>query len=287
MTIDRIKRIAVIGAGTMGQGIAQLCASAGFNVALYDIQPELTRIAIATIRKNLETSADKNKITVVEKDEALARIEVAGDFRNLQVDLAIEAVIEKLEIKQKIFQELEKINGKDCILVSNTSSIPITQIAAVLKHQGRFAGLHFFNPAPLMKLVEVIQGAATNVDTLSLLNAFVKKINKHGVLANDSPGFIVNRVARHFYVESLKLLEENVASHDEIDKLMKATGFRLGPFELMDLIGIDINFSVTSSMYHAFHEDPKFRPSRIQQQKVDAGFLGRKSGRGFYDYTNV
>jgi 3-hydroxybutyryl-CoA dehydrogenase len=287
MTIDGIKRIAVIGAGTMGQGIAQLCATSGYQVALYDIQPELTKTALAAIRKSLETAVEKKKLTTTDKDQALARIEVAGDFRYLQVDLVIEAVIEKLEIKQKIFQEVEKINGKDCVLVSNTSSIPITQIASVLKHQGRFAGLHFFNPAPVMKLVEVIQGAATDSETLSVLNAFVKTINKQSVLANDSPGFIVNRVARHFYVESLKLLEENVASYDEIDKLLKATGFRMGPFELMDLIGIDINFAVTASMYHAFHEDPKFRPSRIQQQKVDAGFLGRKTGKGFYDYTNV
>jgi 3-hydroxybutyryl-CoA dehydrogenase len=284
MTIDGVKRIAVIGAGTMGQGIAQLCALTGYQVALYDIQTELTTTAIGNIRKNLENAVLKNKLDSAARDKALLNIEVIGDFRQLQVDLAIEAVIEKLEIKQKIFQELEKINGKDCILVSNTSSIPITQIAAALKHQGRFAGLHFFNPAPVMKLVEIIRAAATDDETIAFLTNFVEKVNKTSVMANDSPGFIVNRVARHYYVESLKLLEENVASHEGIDKLMRSAGFKMGPFELMDLIGVDVNFAVTSSMYHSFHEDPKFRPSRIQQQKVDAGHLGRKTGKGFYDY---
>jgi 3-hydroxybutyryl-CoA dehydrogenase len=287
MIINGVKRIAVIGAGTMGQGIAQVCALSGYQVMLYDIQPELTSAGIASIRKSLENAVSKNKISSQHRDEALSQIQVAGDFRQLQVDLAIEAVIEKLEIKQKIFQELEKINGKDCILASNTSSIPITQIAAALKHQGRCAGLHFFNPAPAMKLVEIIRGAATDDDTVNLLRDFVVQINKVAVLANDSPGFIVNRVARHFYVESLKLLEEQVATHEGIDKLVKAAGFKMGPFELMDLIGIDVNFAVTSSIYHSFHEDAKFRPSRIQQQKVDAGHLGRKTGKGFYDYPNA
>lgn len=286
MTTDAVKRIAVIGAGTMGQGIAQLCASAGYPVMMYDIQPELTTIAIASIRKNLESSAEKGRITVAQKDQALANIQVTGDFRQLQVDLAIEAVIEKLEVKQKIFQELEKINGKDCILASNTSSIPITQIASALKHQGRFGGLHFFNPAPVMKLVEVVKGAATADDTINFLKSFSQVVNKIPVVVNDSPGFIVNRVARHYYVEALKILEENGASFGDIDALMRASGFKMGPFELMDLIGVDVNFSVTSSMYHAFHEDPKFRPSRIQQQKVDAGHWGRKSGKGFYDYQD-
>jgi 3-hydroxybutyryl-CoA dehydrogenase len=286
MIINGVKRIAVIGAGTMGQGIAQVCALSGYEIALYDIQTELTSAGMAGIRKNLENAVTKNKISAQQRDEALGRIQVAGDFRQLQVDLAIEAVIEKLEIKQKIFQELEKINGKDCILASNTSSIPITQIASALKHQGRCAGLHFFNPAPVMKLVEIIRGAVTDDETVNVLQDFVQQINKVGVLANDSPGFIVNRVARHFYVESLKLLEDKVSTHVGIDKLVKASGFRMGPFELMDMIGIDVNFAVTSSIYHSFHEDPKFRPSRIQQQKVDAGHLGRKTGKGFYEYPN-
>jgi 3-hydroxybutyryl-CoA dehydrogenase len=285
MTIDGIKKIAVIGAGTMGQGIAQLCASSGYTVMLYDVQPELTRAAISNIRKNLELNLEKGRITSDQRDGAISKIEAIGDFRMLQVDLVIEAVIEKVDIKQKIFSELEKINGQDCILLSNTSSISITQIASALKYPSRFAGLHFFNPAPVMKLVEIVRGIATDDSTVNTLKAFSVRISKSAVLTKDSPGFIVNRVARHFYTESLRLLEDNVSDFKNVDILMKSTGFKLGPFELMDLIGIDINYSVTSSMYNAFHQDPKFRPNRIQQQKIEAGFLGRKSGKGFYSYA--
>ena len=286
MTIENIKRIAVIGAGTMGQGIAQVCALAGYTVMLYDIQPELIRTAIATIRKTLESHVERGKITEQYKNEVIGRIEPAGDFRTLQVDLAIEAVIEKLDVKQKIFSEVEKINGQDCILISNTSSISITLIASVLKYPGRFAGLHFFNPAPAMKLVEIVRGAATDEPTINFLKDFSHKISKAAVLVKDSPGFIVNRVARHFYTESLRILEDNVSDFETVDRLMRATGFKMGPFELMDLIGMDVNYAVTSSMYNSFHQDPKFRPSRIQQQKIEAGFLGRKSGKGFYTYQN-
>jgi 3-hydroxybutyryl-CoA dehydrogenase len=252
---------------------------------LYDVQSDLITSAIASIRRKLETLIEKDKISLVEKEAILNRISSVSDFRKLQVDLVIEAVTEKLEVKQKIFSEIEKINDKQCILTSNTSSIPVTRIASVLKYPHRFAGLHFFNPAPVMKLVEIVKGMGTASSTIELLFGLVKSLSKQAVLAQDSPGFIVNRVARHYYVESLKLLEENVADHKTIDALMRASGFKMGPFELMDLIGVDVNFSVTQSMHHAFHEDPKFRPSRIQQQKVDAGHLGRKSGKGFYDYN--
>jgi 3-hydroxybutyryl-CoA dehydrogenase len=284
MTLDGIKTIAVIGAGTMGQGIAQVCAASGYKVLLYDVQPELISSAQASIRKGVEILLDKGKITAPQRDSIITSISSVSDFKRLQVDLVIEAVIEKLEVKQKIFSEIEKINGRDCILTTNTSSIPVTQIAAALKYPERFAGLHFFNPAPIMKLVEVVKGVATSQATVDLLFSLSKKLSKQPVVAHDSPGFIVNRVARHFYVESLKIVEENVADFKTVDELIRSAAFKMGPFELMDLIGVDVNFSVTSSMFNSFHQDPKFRPSRIQQQKVNAGHFGRKSGKGFYDY---
>jgi 3-hydroxybutyryl-CoA dehydrogenase len=285
MTLDSIKTVAVIGTGTMGQGIAQVCAANGYKVLIYDVQSEVVIKGINSIRKSLEVLVEKGKISIDQKNSTLANIQTVSDFRQLNAELVIEAVVEKLDVKQKIFAELEKFSGKDCILASNTSSIQITQIAASLKNPERFGGLHFFNPAPVMKLVEVIQGAATCKETMSLLSDFSKKVGKQPVVVQDSPGFIVNRVARHFYVESLKVLEEGVADFKTIDALMRSAGFKMGPFELMDLIGVDTNLSVTTSMYQAFNQDPKFRPSRIQQQKVDAGHHGRKTGKGFYDYS--
>lgn len=282
--ITNIKKIAVVGSGTMGQGIAQVCAVAGYPVLLYDIEASLLKAARSALRRNLDTSVQKEKISREEADAALGRIVTVSDFRQLQVDLVIEAVIENLEVKQKIFREVEKLNAKDCILTTNTSSIPVTRIGSVLKHPHRFAGLHFFNPAPAMKLVEIVRGAATTDATLSVLKDFITDLRKQLVQVQDSPGFIVNRVARPFYLEALKIAEEQSADFQTIDTLLKSSGFRMGPFELMDLIGIDVNLSVTESVYRSFNQEPKFRPSRIQQQKVDAGHLGRKSGRGFYEY---
>lgn len=284
MNTDHIKTVGIAGSGTMGQGIAQLCATSGFNVLIYDIKIDLIQKGISAIEASLQKSVEKNKITADTKNQSLTRIKACENIQDLKADLIIEAAVEKLEIKRELFQIIEKNTSAQTILTTNTSSIPITQIASAIKDRSRFAGLHFFNPAPVMKLVEVIQGVDTSSETVTVLMDFSKKLGKTPVAAKDSPGFIVNRVARHYYVEALKMLEENNADIKTIDSLLKASGFKMGAFELMDLIGVDVNFSVTSSMFNSFHQEARFRPSRIQQQKVDAGHLGVKSGRGFYNY---
>lgn len=283
MNIGDIKTVGVAGAGTMGQGIAQVCALAGFDVLLYDVQSDAGKRGITSIGTALQKSVEKNRITLDVKNLTLSRIKQCDALDQFKGDLIIEAVVERLDIKRELFQVIRKHNPES-ILTTNTSSIPITQIASGISSADRIAGLHFFNPAPVMKLVEVIKGVETSNETIDLLKGFSEKLGKTSVVAKDSPGFIVNRVARHYYVEALKMLEENSADVQTIDKLLKASGFKMGSFELMDLIGMDVNFSVTRSLFDAFYQEAKFRPSRIQQQKVDAGHLGVKSGKGFYSY---
>ena len=281
-----INSIGIVGAGTMGQGIAQICALAGYQVVLFDIESSALEKAMMAIGKNLDKGIERGKVTESDKDRALSLLKTTTDLEQVKVDMVIEAIVEKLEVKQSLFSKLEEINHERTVLASNTSSIPITKIGASLKHPERFVGMHFFNPAHIMKLVEVISGVTTSKETAQLVYDLALKLGKVPVMASDAPGFIVNRVARHFYVEGLKVLEEGVADVGTIDRLMESSGFKMGPFRLMDLIGVDTNFSVTTSMYHAFHQDPKFRPSRIQEQKVAAGHHGRKSGKGFYDYQD-
>ena len=275
--------IIVAGAGVMGAGIAQVCAMAGYQVQLYDISHEGLDKGLATIKKNLNKAIQIGKATEKVKSEALDKIQLVGDLSQLKGELLIEAVVEILEVKVNLFNALLKSNP-DIILATNTSSIPITKISAAIKNPEQVVGIHFFNPAHIMKLVEVIQGAHTPGKLRDRAFEFVKSLGKTPCVAKDAPGFIVNRVARHFYVESLKVLEEHVASHSDIDDLMRSSGFKMGAFQLMDLIGVETNLKVTESMYALFNYDEKFRPSRIQQQKVDAGFWGRKTGKGFYDY---
>lgn len=277
-------KIGVIGAGVMGRGIAQVSAMAGHSVVLFDINHEMLEVAENAIDKNLVKAIDLKKINSQEKESTQKRIQFSNSIADVKVDLVIEAIVEKIEVKLKVFNDLAEINKEDTVYASNTSSIPLTQIAAGFKYPSRMVGIHFFNPAHIMKLVEVIRAEQTDPQVLDQAISYVSSVRKKFIIAADAPGFIVNRVARHFYVEGLKVLEENVASHEIIDELIRSSGFKMGPFELMDLIGVETNLSVTESMYKLFNYDQKFRPNRIQQKKVQAGYFGRKSGQGFYSY---
>lgn len=285
MKLEQIQTIAIAGAGTMGAGIAQICAQAGFKTILYDLNPDMLDRARSANRNAIEMLVQKQRISPEEAGQVLSRLSYSREIEQLQAEVVIEAIIEKLEPKQQLFRSLAEINDPNTILATNTSSIPVTRIAAGIPNPERVAGFHFFNPASVMKLVEVISGAATAPHIAQTLEDLAKKLGKTPVHAADSPGFIVNRVARPYYVEALQILEEGVADFETIDQLMEGLGFKMGPFRLMDLIGVDTNFSVTSAMYESFFYDGKFRPSRIQQQKVAAGHHGRKSGRGFYNYA--
>lgn len=280
-----IRKIGVIGAGSMGQGIAQVCAIAGYEILFYDVDLKVVEKAIQNIDRNFDQAIEKGKIAKDIKQNALDRIKYSK-LEELKADLVIEAVVEKLEVKQKIFSELEKINKTETVLATNTSSLSVTKIGSILNYPERFLGLHFFNPAHLMKLVEVISGKETDESLIAPMVDFVKSIDKIPVVVKDSPGFIVNRVARHYYLESLHLLEENSADIGTIDALLRSAGFKLGAFELMDLIGNDVNLEVSRLMYEAFDKAPRFKPNRIQEEKVKAGQLGKKTGKGYYNYEN-
>ncbi len=280
-----IHTVAVVGAGTMGLGIAQVCATAGFNTLLFDVNPNQAGTALEIIKRNLAISVELGKRTKTDADQSLERIRGVKDLDELRVDLVIEAAVEKLEIKQQLFSRLEDVNGGRAILATNTSSISVGKIFSVMKNQSLGIGLHFFNPADRMKLVEIISGPETLPSLVDSMTSFCRQIGKIPVLAKDSPGFIVNRVARHFYVESLRILEEEGAKTETIDVLLRSAGFKMGPFELMDLIGVDTNLAVTRSIYKGFGQDSRFKPSPIQEKLVELGNYGRKTGRGFYDYS--
>lgn len=279
-----IKKVAIIGAGVMGAGIAQVCAQNGYSTFLYDINAEMLTKAKAGVNKNLDGAIARGKMDEKQKAATLSNLIFTEKFEDLKADLILEAIVERLDVKVSLFEKLAAQNTAETILATNTSTIPITQIAAKIENPERIVGIHFFNPAHIMKLVEVIAGAQTSDAVAEAAKAFVQSVKKTPIMAKDAPGFIVNRVARHFYVEGLKVAEDNVADFETIDALVESSGFRMGPFRLMDLIGIETNFSVTNSMFQLFYNDPKFRPSRIQQQKVDAGHYGHKTGKGFYSY---
>ncbi|HYH37881.1 MAG TPA: 3-hydroxyacyl-CoA dehydrogenase [Azospirillum sp.] len=285
--LDRSAPVAVIGCGAMGQGIAQVAAQAGHPVLLLDSRPGAAAVAVQGIAKALGKLVEKGKLSGADRDSVVARLTPVSGAADLgDAALVVEAIVENLAVKQAVFKEVEAVVRPDAILASNTSSLPITAIAAALRRPERFAGLHFFNPAPLMALVEVIRGVATDPAVAETLFDTAKAWGKAPVHARSTPGFIVNRVARPFYAEALRLLQEGAGSPATIDAVMReAGGFRMGPFELMDLIGHDVNFAVTNSVHRAYFGDPRFQPSLVQQELVEAGRLGRKTGQGFYRYA--
>lgn len=279
--------VAVIGAGTMGAGVAQVAAAAGHRVLLFDAQPGAAGNGKRRTLDGLKKLVERGRMTEQERQALADRIEPVATLQDLvSARLVIEAIVEDLSIKQALFKELESLCAEDCVFASNTSSISITAIASVLRCPQRFLGMHFFNPAPVMKLVEVVSGLATDRGVAECVHATATCWGKRAVHARSTPGFIVNRVARPFYAEGLRLLQEQAGDPATLDAVMRESGgFRMGPFELMDLIGHDVNFAVTQSVYQAYFHDPRFTPSLIQQELVLAGRLGRKSGQGFYDYA--
>ncbi|SMP19015.1 3-hydroxybutyryl-CoA dehydrogenase [Chryseobacterium profundimaris] len=285
--IINMKNVGIIGAGTMGIGIAQVAATNGCKVWIYDANAKQVETATVGLEKTLTKLVDKQKISAEKMTEILANISIATELKDFKdCELIIEAIIENKEIKTKVFTELEKHISESCVIGSNTSSISITSLGAELQKPERFIGIHFFNPAPLMPLVEVIPSLLTEKSLAEKIYSLMKDWGKTPVIAKDIPGFIVNRIARPYYGEALRIVEENIATVEEVDEAMKTLGnFRMGPFELMDLIGVDVNFSVTKTVYNEYFYDPKYKPSLLQQRMSEAKLHGRKTGKGFYDYS--
>lgn len=274
--------ICVCGAGTMGGGIAQVSATAGFRTVLFDVQESAVQKAAEKLKGSLNLLVEKGKLSTGEKDEILSRIHFTSGIKDCKADVVIEAIVEKPDAKISLFNQLANINSAKTIFASNTSSLSITAIGAALPHPERVAGIHFFNPAPVMKLVEVVKGAQTLDNVVQQLVTLTKAFGKVPVVCKDSPGFVVNRVARPYYIESLRAAEESKISFETIDRLLEGVGFKMGPFRLMDLIGNDINYAVSCSVYEQLGKPERLKPSYLQKEKVERGELGKKTGKGYY-----
>lgn len=270
----------------MGMGIALVAAQHDFQTILFDINEAAVKNAQASIEKSLFYLTSKNKITPEEKNVIEKRIYFTNDIKECIADIIIEAIAENKDAKDFLFGELVKYNSSQTIFASNTSSLSITSLQEKIIYPERVIGMHFFNPAHIMRLVEVVKGKYTNDRVVNLILKVCLQMNKTPVLCNDSPGFIVNRIARHYYLESLKIVEDKIASIEEMDTILESSGFKMGPFKLMDLIGMDINLAVSESIFHAFNNEVRFTPSSLQIEKVKDGELGKKTGKGFYDYSN-
>lgn len=282
-----ITKVGVVGAGTMGRGIAQVAAQNGCDVIIMDTYAPALENAKQSYQTLFDKLVEKGKFTREGADEIINRIQFTANVADFsETELVIEAIIENIEVKHTVFKQIEEVVSEDCIIASNTSSLSIASIASSLKKPNRCLGIHFFNPAPLMKLVEIIPAVQTSNETLQLAKTTISSWGKTACVAKDTPGFIVNRVARPFYGEAMKIYEEGIADFATIDWAMTHIGgFRMGPFTLMDYIGNDVNYTVTETVFEAFYYDPRFRPSFTQKRHKEAGYYGRKTKRGFYDYS--
>ncbi len=280
-----ISTIGICGAGTMGRGIVLAAIQNGFDVVLWDISADAQEPAEKYIHGQLDKAVQRGKMTADGAEEAKTKVTFTTSLADMSnADIVIEAVLERKDVKDKLFSELEGIVSEDTILATNTSSISVTVLSRVLKHPGRFVGMHFFNPAHIMKLVEVIRGARTEETVVQQTVELAEKLGRKPAIARDVPGFIVNRVARNYYNEAMRICTEGAAEVEQVDKVLKGVGFKMGPFELMDLIGVDTNYEVTVSVWNQYLQEPRFTPSLMQQEAVAAGMHGRKSGEGFYKY---
>lgn len=276
--------VCICGAGTMGSGIAQVAATAGFKTILYDLNEMIVQKAKKKMETSLQTLVDKQKISLEKKKSILEQINFTSNIQHCIGDIIIEAVVESADIKASLFNQLAQWNSTKTIFATNTSSLSVSAIAMKVENPERFAGLHFFNPAPIMKLVEVVKALQTSTETIEKLLEFTRSSGKIAVVCKDAPGFIVNRVARPYYIESLRLVEVGVSDFETIDRLLESKGFKMGPFKLMDLIGNDINYAVSCSVYKQLNFPERLKPSYIQKEKVAKEELGKKTGKGYYSY---